>query len=411
MKKELEKLMEKHGYDGMLITGPAGHNPAMFYFLGPVHVGHGDLIVKKGCEPLVFYNPMEREEAAKAGYPSKNLAEYKLNELVKEYGGDYVKATAARYKMMFEDSGLTEGRVVLYGKSEVGAQYAVYSELQKMMPGMELVGEVNDAMLLEAMATKDEDEAVRMRAMADLTMEVVGRTWDLLAGSKVKDETLYKTDGQPLTIGDVKSKINTWIVELGAENPHGTIFAIGRDAGIPHSTGTSSDVIRLGQTIVYDIFPCEAGGGYHHDFTRTWCVGYAPDEELKLYEDVKYVFDKIMEELKIGEACEIYQARTCELFKELGHATIADDPTLQEGYVHSLGHGLGLNLHERPFFRKNGSPDDRLDPGVVVTIEPGLYYPSKGMGCRIEDSVYITPDGKFETLSHFRKDLVIPIKK
>ena len=89
---------------------------------------------------------------------------------------------------------------------------------------------------------------------------------------------MVKPNGDPLTIRDVKQRINLWLSERGAENPEDTIFAIGRDAGVPHSSGNPMTSLRLGQTIVFDIYPCEAGGGYFYDFTRTWCLGYAPDE-------------------------------------------------------------------------------------------------------------------------------------
>jgi Xaa-Pro aminopeptidase len=78
--------------------------------------------------------------------------------------------------------------------------------------------------------------------------------------------------------------------------------------------------------------------------------------------------------------------------------------------VHSIGHGLGLFVHERPWFRKQGDTADKLDPGVVVTIEPGLYYPSKNLGCRIEDAVYVTPEGEMEILTEYPYDLVVPVK-
>ena len=92
------------------------------------------------------------------------------------------------------------------------------------------------------------------------------------------EDMLIGRDGEPVTIGQVKGLINLWLAERGAENPEGTIFAIGRDAAVPHSSGNPSDILRLGQTIVFDIYPCEAGGGYFYDFTRTWCLGYAPDD-------------------------------------------------------------------------------------------------------------------------------------
>jgi Xaa-Pro aminopeptidase len=68
-------------------------------------------------------------------------------------------------------------------------------------------------------------------------------------------------------------------------------------------------------------------------------------------------------------------------------------------------------VHERPWFGKNATDDDRLSPGVVVTIEPGLYYPERGMGVRLEDTVWARPDGSFEILVDYPKDLVLPVKK
>ena len=98
---------------------------------------------------------------------------------------------------------------------------------------------------------------------------------------------------------------------------------------------------------------------------------------------------------------------TCEFYEAQGHPTIKDDPSVQEGYVHSLGHGLGLHVHEAPWSGSSASEKDILAPGAVVTIEPGLYYPSKGMGCRLEDTVAVMPDGHFEILADFPLDLVI----
>ena len=79
----------------------------------------------------------------------------------------------------------------------------------------------------------------------------------------------------------------------------------------------------------------------------------------------------------------------------------------EEGYLHGIGHGLGINIHELPSYR---NPAAALRPGVVVTIEPGLYYPSRDMGVRIEDTVYVHPDGEIEVLAEFPHDLVIPIE-
>ena len=75
--------------------------------------------------------------------------------------------------------------------------------------------------------------------------------------------------------------------------------------------------------------------------------------------------------------------------------------------VHSLGHGVGLNIHERPAL--GHLSEDVLAAGSVVSIEPGLYYPDQGFGVRLEDLVYVAPDGQLITLTDFHKRLVLPL--
>jgi len=411
MKSDLDHIMEEKGYNALLVTGPAQHNPAMVYLTGGGHMTQADLILPRGGEPFLFHNPMERDEAAATGLKTKNMVDYGWKDLLSAADGDTIVATALRYKQMLSDAGVAPGAVALFGKGEIGSNYAVFAALQEMLPDFEFVGEPSrTSTMLEAMATKDQDEIERIRHMGAITTAVVGQVADFLTSHRVKEDVLVKPDGQPLTIRDVKNKINLWLVEKGADNPHGTIFAIGRDAGVPHSTGNPDDVMALGKTIIFDIYPCEAGGGYHYDFTRTWCLGYAPDEVQALYEDVHTVYQTIMGELVANSPFKDYQERTCELFEAQGHATIKDDPSIQEGYVHSLGHGLGLQVHEAPWSGTGATEKDVLAPGIVATIEPGLYYPSKGMGCRLEDSITVTQEGVIEILAEFPLDLVIPVK-
>ncbi|KAA3644890.1 MAG: aminopeptidase P family protein [Chloroflexi bacterium] len=408
MKSDIDSLMQAANLDAILVSGSAQHNPTMFYLTGGAHMTHGELIKKRGEEAVLYYSPMERDEAARTGLPTRNLMDYNYQELLKESDGNAAQATAKRYKQMLSELGIESGRMAVYGKVEAGPSYTVLTALQQLMPEIEIVGEMGRSVLLQAMETKDASEAERMRRMGQITVEVVDRVASFLQEHKAKDGILVKADDQPLTIGDIKKKISAWVAGLGVENPHGVIFAIGHDAGVPHSTGNPEDLLQLGKTIVFDIFLQEPGGGYHYDFTRTWCLGHAPEAEQKLYDDVKFVFDDIMGGLEANAPFPLLQKRTCDLFEEQGHPTIQSDPRTQEGYVHSIGHGLGLNVHEQPSARGKGN---LLKPGVVVTIEPGLYYPEKGMGVRIEDTVYVREDGEIEVLAEYPHDLVLPISK
>ena len=412
MKSDLDALMQSKNLDAILVIGNATHNPPMYYLTGGGHVSAATLIKKRSGEAVLFCNDMERDEAAKSGLKIIPYGTYNYEALLKEASGDPALASALRYKRMLTDQGV-HGRVGIYGNTDLGSAFAVFTHLQKIMPELELVGETrDDSLFMKAMETKNEAEVERIRQMGRITTMVVGRVADYLTGCEVRgDEVLLKEDGSPLTIADVKSRIDLWLAELGAENPEGTIFAIGRDAGVPHSAGTPTDLLRLGQTIVFDIYPCEAGGGYFYDFTRTWSLGYATPATQKLYDEVKAVYHKVTENLDLNAPFKDYQRLVCEEYEKNGHKTPLNTPAPMEGYVHSLGHGVGLNIHERPWSSLTATEDNILKSGVVMTIEPGLYYPDKGMGVRIEDTYWVRPDGTMEILAEYPYDFVLKMKK
>ena len=410
MKSDLDHLLRENQVDALWITGPAQHNPSMVYLTGGGHMTQADVFKKVDQPAILCHAPMERDEAHRTGLRTINYNKFPLKDRLAQAGGDRITAHALLYKQILEEIDLTSGKVLIYGITDAGKHFTILEKLEELLPGMQFSGDMSDSVLLQAMATKEPAEIERIRKMGQVVLEVVSRVADFLTGHQMVDEVLIKPDGNPLLIKDVKAKINLWLAELGAENPEDTIFAIGRDAGVPHSSGTPLDILRLGQTIVFDIFPCEEGGGYFYDFTRTWCLGYASDEALKLYEDVKSVYLQVVSELKTGQNAATYQDRTCKLFEEQGHATIRQDNAIESGYVHSLGHGVGLNVHEKPWFSRADDPSNNLVPGSVFTIEPGLYYPDKGMGVRLEDTYYVTSEGLFKKFVDYPMDLILPMK-
>lgn len=412
MKTDIDSLMTRDQLDALWITGSMAHNPDMVYFTGIHHVTKADLFKIKGEPPILFiYADMEREEAALSGLEVRVYDENRpLDVYLKKYGGDASTALAARCAEVIQELGLCRGRMAVSGMSEVGIFKALLDKIKPMLPELNFIGYYKDSPIEKARMTKDAHEIERIRQMGRLTTQVIARTADFLTSRQVKDSQLLDEDGSPLRIAQVKQHIRLWLAELGMDNPEETIFSIGRDAGIPHNSGNPQDIITTGAPIIFDIFPCEAGGGYFYDITRTWCLGDAPQDVALLHQQVKSVYDKIIGSLKPNVPFRDYQDRTCELFSGLGHTTIQDDYTAKEGYIHSLGHGIGLNVHETPFCGIASSPDERLLPGAVFTIEPGLYYPSRNMGVRIEDSLAVLPDGEIEILAPYPYDLVLPMR-
>ena len=415
MKSDLDALMQARQLDAILVFGDAEHNPPMYYFVGGGHVSSALLIKKVGKEPVLFYNDMERDEAAKSGLKTLSYSEYgPIDDFIAQADGDMLLAYALCRKKILADHGLSGGRIGVYGKVDFSQNFGITMNLAKLMPEVEFIGEYGtDSVIQRAMETKDDVEVARIRQMGAVTTTVVKMVQDYLTSCEVReDEVLLKEDGYPLTIGDVKGKISLWLAERGATEAEGTIFAIGRDAGVPHSVGDPEDLMTLGKTIVFDIFPAEQGGGYFYDFTRTWSLGYAAPEAQALYDQVHEVYDKVIENLDLNASFIEYQRMTCEYFESKGHKSQLNTNVPLDGYVHSLGHGVGLNIHERPSSRlAESNTDNILKPGVVVTIEPGLYYPDKGMGFRIEDTYWVRPDGKIELLAEYPYDFVLPMKK
>ncbi|HEY68226.1 MAG TPA: M24 family metallopeptidase, partial [Thermoflexia bacterium] len=348
MKQDLDRLMEERRLDAALVGGPVHGNPAMYYMTNGAGLTGGFVLKKRGEEPVLLCWPMEREEAAASGLTVVNLGRYDFVSILRETGNQ-LAATVELYRRIFADLDVS-GRVGFYGLQDRGRAWVLLNALDTQLEGIEVYGDFDVTLIDAARATKDFTEAERIQEVGRRTCAVVTRTIEFLQAHRVKDEVLVQADGTPLTIGRVHEEINRFLAEQGLEDPEGFIFSIGRDAGIPHSKGRPDDVVALGKTIVFDIFPREAGGGYFFDMTRTFCLGYAPPEVEKAYRDVYECQQSIIEAYEVGAEARRYQQMTCEFFEGRGHPTIASDTKTEVGYVHTVGHGLGLAIHEEPRF-------------------------------------------------------------
>jgi len=167
---------------------------------------------------------------------------------------------------------------------------------------------------------------------------------------------------------------------------------------VPHSRGDAGAVVRPSVPIVLDIFPLDKESGYFFDMTRTFCVGAVPEELAKVHGEVLEAFELAEKAMIAGTPATLYQALVCDFFEARGYATTRSDPHTLQGYIHSLGHGVGLDIHEKPFFGLAPSNRDLIEVGDIVTIEPGLYFPDREIGVRIEDTFVVGGDGRVRSL-------------
>lgn len=193
------------------------------------------------------------------------------------------------------------------------------------------------------------------------------------------------------TEAELRTALECAMLEAGSEGKSfDTIVASGWRSAYPHGTATDK-LIENGDLITFDFGAIYQG--YHSDITRTVTVGHITDRQRFLYDSVLDCVLYIEQIMKAGiKACDIDQEARSFLKKK----------ELDSYFTHALGHGVGLEIHETPVL----APRDKtiLMPGMVETIEPGVYIPGTG-GVRIEDTVAIQKEG-ISILTKFPKEFL-----
>jgi Xaa-Pro aminopeptidase len=227
-------------------------------------------------------------------------------------------------------------------------------------------------------AVKSPEEVTAIRAAATLAQEALAEVLPAVRAGQTERE--------------VAAALEAALRRRGSEwHPFPTIVASGPRAALPHA-GTSARPVAAGEWLLLD-FGAQVDG-YCADLTRTVVVGARADERQRtVYDLVRTAQQRALEHLRAGMTGREGDALAREVIAARGFG---------DAFGHSLGHGLGLEVHEAP--RLAPTAEAPLPLHAVVTVEPGIYLPGWG-GVRLEDDVYLGPDGAV-VLSDGRTELV-----
>ena len=206
-----------------------------------------------------------------------------------------------------------------------------------------------------------------------------------------------------LTSEEVRAAMQQVCDEHGCDLEDDVIVSHGPQGAVGHEPGHGP--IGEGEAVIVDIWPQDRGSRCWADMTRTFVAGRSrpADEIVRWWELTRESLDRAFAEVRAGADGNAIYAVSCEPFEAAGiptQRTKEPGTTLEEGFYHGLGHGVGLEVHERPNL---GRTRDPLVAGDVITLEPGCYRKDLG-GVRLEDLVLVHEDGA-ELLTDFPYDL------
>lgn len=251
----------------------------------------------------------------------------------------------------------------------------------------------------EKRVVKNNDEIAKIRETQKINEKAIKEAIKIIRKSEIRKDQKLSYRNKILTSEFIQLIVNTELLKGKCQSEF-NIVSCGKDSADPHQEGKG--LLLAHQPIVIDVFPRSKTNRYFADTTRTVVRGKASPEIKKIYQAVLQAQKLGISKIKPGVKGSVIHKLVQNYFEKHNFKTEEKDGKVQ-GFIHSTGHGVGLNIHELPNLSANSK--DVLKAGNIVTVEPGLYYPEIG-GVRIEDLILVTKDG-YENLTKLPKVLEI----
>jgi Xaa-Pro aminopeptidase len=344
----------------------------------PISIIDPFLYLETGDKRIVVVAVFEHDRirAADPGLEVRDHADFGRNELLKE-GWDHTRASFEVALRACREYGVADAIVPF------DFPLAVAEHLRE--GGVEVRVQEEHFQLRRRVKTPRQIAGIRRaQAAADASMA--------LAAQMLRE----CRDG--LTAEAIREAMASLCADRGCLLADDVVVAVNAQGASGHDKG--SGPIRRGDRLVIDIWPRDKDSRCFSDMTRSFVAGGdEPDDELAEYwELTKRALDAVLPEIRPGVSGRRLYDISCDVYEQAGKPTLRSvQGSLNEGFFHSLGHGVGIEIHEEPGLGLAGK--DELVAGDVITVEPGCYRPGYG-GVRLEDLILVTDDG-YENLTQF----------
>jgi Xaa-Pro aminopeptidase len=355
----------------------------------PVAIGDPFLYVERNGARHLVVSALEAARLGGLGFEVHPFEEFGLDEL---------RRSGMSWLEIDDELALRAVRALGVQKATVPAAFPLLLADKLRAQGVELVPD--EELFVARRRVKSAEELAGIRRAQSAAEAGMSAARELLRRATPNGRGL-EVDGEPLTSERIKIAIAQAFITNGASADE-FIVAHGSQSAIGHHMGEGQ--IAPGEPIVIDLWPRDNETACCADMTRTYVVGDVPTELAEWHRLCLEALDRAVGDVRPGTTGKTVYEGTCEIFESAGYPTQRTkdpDRPLEEGFFHSLGHGVGLDVHELPVLGMVGY--EELLRGEVFALEPGLYRPGFG-GCRIEDLVVVTENGA-EKLTQFPYDL------
>ena len=383
MRGDIDNILAENGAEALLLYSDSQKDANMFYLTKFLAPDPFIFLKKTDEEPIIVVSQMEYPRAQKQSIVKDVRSYLDYNYITAVKSAKEPQLGAIQFIANIAEKELGKGTRIC-----VPPNFSVL--VADVLRAEGLILEPMFGVVEKARETKDSQEVETIKEIQRINEQVTSEAIELIADSDMGSNKNLLINGEPLTVGRLKSFFGHKLLENGCNPEEDIIVACGPKSSDPHYTGEPEDKLKADQPIILDIYPRSIQKRYWTDMTRTIVKGKASGKLRKMFDTVFEAKNASLDAIQTGAFGNHVYDVCCDLLEKAGYETTRNGKKVARGMTHGLGHGVGLQIHESP--RMSELSMSPLREHVVVTVEPGLYDLQIG-GVRLEDIVEVTKAG------------------